>query len=570
MEIISGLLSGLSLTVIVVVSVVLFINADKLKKETENTMKDVVDQINDSQYYAYKFDKKQEQNIMNLDNNIQNVNKKTDDLNTILAAKEQQLKQEIGNVQRDAVKQNQMVEGVPYVKTGKVQLGDKFLLSGVGDAHGNDDWLRVFNKEGKDYRGGVAMKNLWTGENAWLNGTVNLNNTTNSHGNLNIRGGSSEHNPEGWWTHFPWEGDNKNYIRGDTELRGNTNNIGDMNIGRNLNVQGRMHFKDPKMDANANWESNGSDSYFLEKVVTKPNESSLRLTMNDDNDESFQIWGGSCDTGNCKTGNEKLKHKFDALGNATHAGDITSVGATFYDASIDSAQGQGLMNLVAGAKHDKSTNQFRTITNRGSSRIRLHDDSITLYTSPSSGTTGAPVSYTDRLTITNDGTTTINGNTNNMGNFNIQGRLHFKDPKMDANGNWEGNGSDSYFMEKVVSTPNQSSLRLTMNDDADESFQIWGGSCANGNCSTGNESMRHSFDAVGNATHTGDINASRICTGNVCLRGEGTALIMESRDRTKNIARFSPDWDKIVLSMNSDGRAPYFYVNQGKGYGVIG
>jgi hypothetical protein len=53
-------------------------------------------------------------------------------------------------------------------------------------------------------------------------------------GGLQARGGASEHNRQGWGTHFPWAGDNKNYIRGDTEIRGNTNNIGDLSVGGKL------------------------------------------------------------------------------------------------------------------------------------------------------------------------------------------------------------------------------------------------------------------------------------------------------------------------------------------------
>lgn len=196
--------------------------------------------------------------------------------------------------------------------TDKLQLGDKFLMSGVGDAHANDDWLRLFGKDGKNYYGGLAAGKLWAGKNAYLMGS------TESHGNLNIRGGTSEHNPNGWWTHFPWAGDNKNYIRGDTEIRGNTNNIGDLNVGRNANVQGRLHFSDPSMSKGFN-PANSSDSYYLEKKVVSPNASHLRLTLKDDNDESMQIWGGSCAAGKCE-GDGTMKHKFDAMGNAQHAG----------------------------------------------------------------------------------------------------------------------------------------------------------------------------------------------------------------------------------------------------------
>lgn len=49
-------------------------------------------------------------------------------------------------------------------RTRKLQLWDKWLMSGVGDAHGNDDWLRLFNANGTDYRGGIAMGILWVAD----------------------------------------------------------------------------------------------------------------------------------------------------------------------------------------------------------------------------------------------------------------------------------------------------------------------------------------------------------------------------------------------------------------------
>jgi hypothetical protein len=59
-------------------------------------------------------------------------------------------------------------------KTSKLQLGEKFLLSGVGDAHANDSWLRVMSKDGKDYSGGVASGMLWARDKTWLNGVTNF------------------------------------------------------------------------------------------------------------------------------------------------------------------------------------------------------------------------------------------------------------------------------------------------------------------------------------------------------------------------------------------------------------
>jgi len=162
-----------------------------------------------------------------------------------------------------------MQEGV---KTNKLQLGNKFLLSGVGDAHANDDWLRMFDKDGKGYNGGFAAGRLWTPSLY-----------SNSAG-TNLMGGTSVHNPNKWGTHLPWHGDNKNYIRGDTEIRGNTNNIGDMN------VEGKLHFKK---------NQNSNDPYHIEKIIHSPDNTSLRLTINDNSDESLQIWGDSCRTTGC-------------------------------------------------------------------------------------------------------------------------------------------------------------------------------------------------------------------------------------------------------------------------------
>ena len=47
-------------------------------------------------------------------------------------------------------------------KVSVLQLGDKWRLSAVGDAHGNDDWLRLFNPQNTGYYGGLAAGRLWS------------------------------------------------------------------------------------------------------------------------------------------------------------------------------------------------------------------------------------------------------------------------------------------------------------------------------------------------------------------------------------------------------------------------
>ena len=53
--------------------------------------------------------------------------------------------------------------------TPVLNLGGKFRLSGAGDAHGNDDWLRLFGVDNKNYYGGLAAGRLYTADNT-ING----------------------------------------------------------------------------------------------------------------------------------------------------------------------------------------------------------------------------------------------------------------------------------------------------------------------------------------------------------------------------------------------------------------
>jgi uncharacterized protein YoxC len=62
-------------------------------------------------------------------------------------------------------------------KTSTIKLGDKWSMSGVGDSHGNDDWLRFFDKDGKDYYGGVAAGKLWSKGGIQVGGDVVMEGT---------------------------------------------------------------------------------------------------------------------------------------------------------------------------------------------------------------------------------------------------------------------------------------------------------------------------------------------------------------------------------------------------------
>lgn len=287
-----------------------------------------------------------------------------------------------------------------------LKLGKKWRLSGVGDAHGNDDWLRFFDGNNNGYYGGIAVGKLWNGGETWLNGQLNAYGKASLHKGLDVQGGKSVHNPNGHWTHFPWEGDGKNYIRGDTELagemqiygginmlrtdpgamvqkqygddkanrygvgqfpgakmrmytagsvgpatvnlsvakedgtfddvlavdnKGNTKVKGGMNIagetqiggrasiGGDISVGKKLFIGTVGSETMPNWAQNSSDPYYFEKVVNGANNSRLRLTVNDDRDEGFEIYGNSCGKSPNNCFNEGSKqHFFGADGTAWH------------------------------------------------------------------------------------------------------------------------------------------------------------------------------------------------------------------------------------------------------------
>lgn len=64
------------------------------------------------------------------------------------------------------VKQELNVGG--NTKTNVLQLGDKFMMSGVGE----DEWMRVLNKTGDDYYGGIATSKLWAKDALFANASA--------------------------------------------------------------------------------------------------------------------------------------------------------------------------------------------------------------------------------------------------------------------------------------------------------------------------------------------------------------------------------------------------------------
>lgn len=88
--------------------------------------------------------------------------------------------------------------------------------------------------------------------------------------------------------------------------------VQDMSVNRRIYFRNQGH-------------SDDSDPYYMEKVGSR-NNNHLRLTINDDDNESFQIWGGSCRTHSCDGNGGAMRHYFGALGDASHTGSLYTAG----------------------------------------------------------------------------------------------------------------------------------------------------------------------------------------------------------------------------------------------------
>ena len=285
------------LITLIIFIVVLSIYAVNMQKDFNNKMRTFTDQINNSQFYQYELDKKSHDKIKILDTNVSDIRTNyiprsdfqdhivTDNLNVTNVM---QASKNNNNINVDgslsfghsmSLENNNNSLNLTLPKGSSMNIkddGGKSFLNitdrlkasdasinnlSIGDEWklSTDDKANTLSILSKDHKGFILSDNLHIKNAANLDGQVNFAGNINSAGTLNAKGGSSEHNPGNWQTHFPWAGDNKNYIRGDTELRGNTNTIGDINIGRNLNLTNGTgninNINSQKIKVGHNWEN---------------------------------------------------------------------------------------------------------------------------------------------------------------------------------------------------------------------------------------------------------------------------------------------------------------------------
>lgn len=204
-----AIISVIAILVMISVTMVLLYQNAVLKDKVNANLRSLVDQVNDSTMYAYKFDTNQDVNIKNLDNNVKIIAESLQNVTHNVKAMQMQ-------VQDSA--QNATMLRTQNVRTGVLNLGNKFSLSGVGDAVGNDEWLRLMDPAGKEYFGGAAMGKLYVDNGSTLKGVTDAG-ILNVKESLSAKGGKLNGQNMTWNSYFPYT-DGINYIRGDTILNG--------------------------------------------------------------------------------------------------------------------------------------------------------------------------------------------------------------------------------------------------------------------------------------------------------------------------------------------------------------
>lgn len=436
---IGTILSVFSIVIVVTITFVLFGKSRSLKDE----LNDVIDQVNKANLYQYQFDKNNEQNIKNLE-------KKTLSLNSdLLKVAEEQGKINVDtkkNIQDITTKINEPIktlDKLEFTKTNKLQLGDQHLLSGVGDGliSKPDGWLRLMDKDNKNYYGGLGVDNLYS------------KSTIVSDGTLTTKGGKSILNPSNFQTHFPWK-DGVNYIRGDTELSG-TLKIGH-NTKNGWEDKAVLSTKTSDKLVGASFGGKEGWSHFPwedQNTYIRPGENGKNILIGD--------WGAS----------------------QIHLGKGDT--RTHIRGTLHVNRGENDWSWIEMNRGNKDKLFFGSDnTNRGI--WSESDRPVAIYTN------GKNALQVDK-----------NGNTDVKNDINLNKRIYFKDPSFSGIGN-ATNNTDSYFMEKVINNEGNSSLRVTINDDPNESLEIWGNSCATGNCQS-DGAMQHKFQANGQVYHKGHL-----------------------------------------------------------------
>jgi hypothetical protein len=154
---------------VIIVSVVTLYQTARVKEQTAKNIQDLVDQVNESASYAYKFDISQDDNIKTMEKNINLINENVNNIGKNVKI----LQENISTFPRNE-------PYVPNVKTGILSLGDRFSLSRIPDM--SSDWVGVMNANGTKLYGGLAVSDMYVHDNLWVAGPLQVA------GNLDVAG----------------------------------------------------------------------------------------------------------------------------------------------------------------------------------------------------------------------------------------------------------------------------------------------------------------------------------------------------------------------------------------------
>lgn len=237
MDHVSAFVMGLSFIIIATMCIIIYFNNQKTTDQLNAALTDIVKQFNDNQFDAFKFDKKQQQDIQNLRSRVDEIKTTQTDLNNNIQNKYQEIRDQIKAV--NGISPEDIAQGIPYVKTGKLQLGDEFLLSGMGNEQTSnvpDGWLRLMDTDDANFRGGIASGNLYVDDKSFLQGEVAIQGPVTMSDTTKFLGGTSEYNATHQPTQFPGP-NGKNTIGGDTTIHGTLNALGPLTLNDGLHFE---------------------------------------------------------------------------------------------------------------------------------------------------------------------------------------------------------------------------------------------------------------------------------------------------------------------------------------------
>ena len=184
--------SLLCVLAVIIVSIVTLYQTARVKEQTARNIQDLVDQVNESASYAYKFDISQDDNIKTMEKNINLINENVNNIG-----------KNVKIIQENVIVPTPKSSYTENLKTGILSLGDRITIGKIPNSDG--DWVGLMNADRSQLHGGLAVSQSYADDMLVMR-------------SLQVSGAKSTHNPDDLPTVFAL--DDKNYVRGDTDVTG--------------------------------------------------------------------------------------------------------------------------------------------------------------------------------------------------------------------------------------------------------------------------------------------------------------------------------------------------------------